>query len=55
MKSTWLKMARCAVASMEKIWIAKRDDGYDQVIFESGWEQLNDADTFYELNKILGK
>lgn len=45
----------CAVASMEKIWIARRNDGYDQLIFEASWEMLNNADTFYDLSKILGR
>ena len=45
----------CAIASMEKIWIAQRGDGYDEIVFESGWEKLNDADTFYRLNKLFGR
>ena len=45
----------CAVASMEKIWIAQRKDNYAELIFESSWSDLNDPDVFYELNKMLGK
>ena len=45
----------CVVASMEKIWITQRNDNYNEVVFESSWEKLNDADIFYELNKILGR
>lgn len=45
----------CAVASMEKIWIAQRKDGYEQLIFQASWEMLNNADTFYDLSKILGR
>lgn len=50
-----LTVKYCVVASMEKIWISQRKDGYDQIIFESSWEKLNNADTFYELKKILGR
>ena len=45
----------CVVAAQEKIWISERRDGYENIIFEATWEQLNDADTFYELNKMIGK
>lgn len=45
----------CAVASKEKIWVAQRKDDYEGIIFEASWKQLNQADTFYELNKLLGK
>ena len=45
----------CVVAAQEKIWIAERRDNYDSFIFEASWEQLNDADVFFDLDKMLGK
>ena len=45
----------CVVASMEKIWVSQRNDGYDQLAFESSWVELNNADVFYKLHKILGR
>lgn len=45
----------CVVAAQEKLWISERRDGYVSILFEASWEQLNDADTFYELSKNIGK
>ena len=45
----------CVVAAQEKIWIAERRDNYVSFVFEASWEQLNDTDIFYGLDKILGK
>ena len=45
----------CAVASKEKIWISQRRDDYEEIFFEATWKQLNNADCFYELDKIIGK
>ena len=45
----------CAVASKEKIWITHRKDDYEATVFEATWNQLNEEDCFYELDKMLGK
>lgn len=45
----------CVVAAQEKIWVSERRDGYENILFEAAWEQLNDADTFYVLTKMIGK
>ena len=45
----------CVVAAQEKIWISERRDGYEKIVYETVWNQLNDADIFYELNKMIGK
>ena len=45
----------CVIAAQEKIWVSERHDGYESIILEVEWEQLNDADTFYALNKMIGK
>ena len=45
----------CVVAAQENIWITERRDNYESVILEAAWEQLNDTDVFYNLNKMLGK
>ncbi len=44
----------CVVASKEKIWISQRKDDYEEIIFEATWKQLNKADSFYELDKLIG-
>ena len=45
----------CVVASQEKLWVAESKDGFDNIVMEATWEQLNDSDVFYNLSKILGK
>lgn len=45
----------CVVAAQEKIWISEQKDGYESIVFEAVWEQLNDSDTFYTLTKMIGK
>lgn len=45
----------CVVAAQEKIRVSERRDGYESIIFEAAWEQLNDADSFYSLTKMIGK
>ena len=45
----------CVVAAQEKIWVTERRDNYETIIFKATWDQLNDTDIFYDLNKILGK
>ena len=45
----------CAVASKEKIWITHRKDDFEAIVFEASWNQLNQEDCFYELDKMIGK
>lgn len=45
----------CVVAAQESIWVTERLDNYETIIFKATWEQLNDTDIFYDLNKMLGK
>lgn len=45
----------CVVASMEKIWVTHVKDNFDAIVFESSWDELRNADTFYELKKLIGK
>ena len=45
----------CAVASKEKIWITHRKDDYESTVFEASWNQLNQEDCFYKLDKMIGK
>lgn len=45
----------CAVASKEKVWVTQRRDDYEAIIYEASWKQLNTADCFYELDKMIGK
>ena len=45
----------CIVASMEKIWITKSMDDFEEIIFEATWKQLDKEDCFYELDKLIGQ
>lgn len=45
----------CVVASQEKLWVTDSKDGFDNIVMEATWEQLNDSDIFYDLRKLLGE
>ena len=42
------------IASMEKIWVTSKKDDYTDNIMEVTWDALADADTFYNLEKLIG-
>lgn len=43
------------IASQEKVWVTSSKDDYDVDIFAATWQELNDPDTFFMLDKLLGK
>ncbi len=43
------------IASKEKIWIAAQNDDYSNDIFSASWNELNNADIFSNLLKLIGK
>ena len=42
------------IASKDKIWISSLDDDFTNDIFISSWDELNNADTFSALYKLIG-
>ena len=44
-----------AVISQEKIWVTSEKDVYNDIIFDSTWTKLQDADEFMKLRKLLDK
>lgn len=43
------------IASKEKLWITGQNDDYSADVFSASWDELNDADTFSSLLKLIGK
>ena len=43
------------IASQEKVWVTSSKDDYDADIFIATWQELNDPDTFFKLDKLIGK
>lgn len=42
------------IAAQEKIWVYSQNDDYDELIFSSSWEKLDEnPDDFYHLKKLL--
>lgn len=42
------------IASKDKVWVYAQDDDFTKAIFSVSWEELNDADTFSYLLKLIG-
>lgn len=48
--------ARYAViVSAEKVWITSSEDDYSKNIFEETWDALQDKNTIYDLEKLIGQ
>ena len=43
------------IASKEKVWITERKDDYSTDVFTAFWDELNNADIFSKLQKMIGK
>lgn len=43
------------IASQEKVWVTSSVDDYTASIFVATWQELTDADTFFKLEKLIGK
>ena len=50
-----LKAKYSAIADKNKLWVYKSDDDYSDEIFSATWEELNNADIFSRLMKLIGK
>ena len=50
-----LKAIYSAIADKNKLWVYKSDDDYSDEIFSATWEELNNADIFTRLMKLIGK
>lgn len=49
-----LRAKYAAVASEEGIWITSNEDGYEEIIVEQTWAEM-DNDKMHEIHKMLGK
>lgn len=50
-----LKTKYSAVADKNKFWLYSSDDDYTNEIFTATWDELNNADVFSKLLKLIGK
>ncbi|MGN0632233.1 MAG: hypothetical protein ACI4JW_00030, partial [Oscillospiraceae bacterium] len=50
-----LKAKYSVIADKNKIWVYISDDDFSDEVFSASWDQLNNADTFSKLMKIIGK
>lgn len=50
-----LNVRYSVIASKDKIWVYVPDDDFAQEVFESTWSELNNADVFSALFKLIGK
>lgn len=42
------------IAAQEKVWVMSAKDDYTECVFEETWDSLENADVFYELNRLIG-
>lgn len=49
-----LKTRYSVIAAKEKIWVTSEKDDYSKTILEATWAELNNPDTFYQLEKMIG-
>ena len=49
-----LKTRYSIIAAKEKVWVTSEKDDYSKTIFEATWAELNDPDTYYQLEKMIG-
>lgn len=50
-----LKAKYSVIASKDKVWVSSPDDDFTSDIFEATWAELNNADTFSALFKLIGR
>ena len=43
------------IASQEGVWVTSKKDDYSDSIYMSTWQELTDADTFFKLEKLIGR
>lgn len=42
------------IASMEKVWVTSHEDDYSSSIFVAAWQELDNPDVFFRLEKLIG-
>ena len=50
-----LNVKYSVIASKDKVWVYTPDDDFTNAIFCVSWGELNNADTFSHLLKLIGK
>lgn len=50
-----LKARYSVIASKDKVWVSTPNDDFSTDIFSATWDELNNADTFSELFKLIGR
>jgi len=50
-----LNVKYAVIASKDKVWVSSPDDDFTSDIFEASWVELNNADTFSALFKLIGR
>ncbi len=50
-----LNVQYSVIASKDRIWVSSPNDDFTGDSFEATWDELNDADTFSKLLKLVGK
>ena len=50
-----LKAKYSVIASQEKVWIFSSKDDYVKTIFVASWHELNDPNTFFRIEKQIGR
>ena len=50
-----LNVKYAIIASKDKVWVSSPDDDFTSDIFEATWGELNNADTFSVLFKLIGR
>ncbi len=49
-----LKVQYSVIASKDRIWVYRPDDDYTKTVFSASWDELNTADVFSQLLKLIG-
>ena len=49
-----LKVQYSVIASKDRIWVYRPDDDYTKTVFSASWDELNTADVFSQLFKLIG-
>ncbi|MGN1105487.1 MAG: hypothetical protein ACI4RH_02465 [Huintestinicola sp.] len=49
-----LKAKYAVIADKNKIWVISSEDDYSEDIFSASWDELNNADVFSKLLKLIG-
>lgn len=50
-----LNVKYSVIASKDKLWVYVLDDDFTEEVFSASWDELNNADSFSRLLKLIGK